>query len=73
MGGPDDLLPQHLKYLTSENLGEVADNLLNSRSTFFNTIIFAGIVPKNICPYFHGGLLMALSKPNGGIRPIAIA
>jgi len=34
--------------------------------------ILAGGVPTPVRPYFFGGRLFALSKPGGGLRPIAV-
>ena len=44
-GGPDGLLPQHLKDLTAEYLGETANSLLDALMDLLNNIIFAGKVP----------------------------
>ena len=37
-----------------------------------NNIIFAGKVPSFMVPIFYGAGLIALSKDDGGVRPIAI-
>ena len=71
-GGPDRLLPQHLKDLTSDQLGAVAIGLLDALTDFTNNIIFSGNIPAWICPIFYGAQLIALSKPDDGVRPIAI-
>ena len=71
-GGPDGLLPQHLLDLTSEEIGEPAIRLLDALCNFFNKIVFPGNVPKEICATLYGANLIALSKPCGGVRPIAI-
>ena len=71
-GGHDSLLPQHLKDITAESLGMVANDLLDSLCRFFNEIILPGSVPVNICPAFYGARLFALSKKDGGVRPIAV-
>ena len=71
-GGPDRLLPQHLKDLTGDQLGGAAIDLLDALADFINNIIFSGNLPEWICPIFYGTQLIALSKPDDGVRPIAI-
>ena len=39
---------------------------------FANNIVLQGIIPEDIRPIFFGAHLMALSKKDGGVRPIAI-
>ena len=58
--------------MTEDSLGEDAKNLLDALVLFFNEIVFKGKVPIEVCPFFYGGNLIALSKKCGGIRPIAI-
>ncbi|KAG1702407.1 Retrotransposable element SLACS protein [Nymphon striatum] len=71
-GGPDGLLPQHLKDLTAEALGEISSSLLEVLTKLLNCIVLSGDIPENVCPTFYGASLMALSKKDGGLRPIAI-
>ena len=71
-GGPDGLTPQHIKDLTSKELGFAGSNLLDKLVDFLNHIAIPGKVPDEICPIFYGANLMALRKIDGGIRPIAI-
>lgn len=71
-GGPDGILPQHIKDLTCENIGQPALNLLDILVNFINNIILPGKVPEFVQPVFYGANLMALSKPDNGVRPIAI-
>ena len=71
-GGPDGLLPQHLKDLTEDSLGEPASKLLDAITNFINKIMYAGIVPKEVCEIVYGASLTALSKKCGGVRPIAV-
>ena len=71
-GGHDCLLPQHLKDLSSESLGKVANDLLDALCRFFNEIVLPGNVPANVCPAFFGAKMFGLSKKDGGIRPIAV-
>ena len=71
-GGPDGLTPQHLKDLTSKELGQAATSLLETITNLLNQIIITGKIPGEVCEIFYGASLMALSKTCGGIRPIAI-
>ena len=66
-GGHDCLLPQHLKDLSSESLGKVANDLLDALCRFFNEIVLPGNVPANVCPAFYGAKMFVLSKKGGGI------
>ena len=71
-GGSDGLLPQHLRDLTSEEIAEPALKLLDVLRDFFNKIVYPGKVSKQICATIFGANLIALSKPCGGVRPIAV-
>ena len=72
-GGPDRLLPQHLKDMTSIPQGEAADNLIEAITDFLNVVVVSGRLPEWMCPVFYGAKLIALSKSEGdGLRPIAI-
>ena len=71
-GGPDGLTPQHLKDLTSGALGETSRNLLQALVMFTNGIVLCGNIPSAVCSSFFGATLIALSKKDGGVRPIAI-
>lgn len=53
-------------------MGELGSKLLASITNLLNDIICSGKVPEFARPYFYGAKLLALSKPNGGIRPIAV-
>ena len=70
-GGSDLLLPQHLKDMISKVSGEPGAQLLISISRFCNKML-RGEIPEKILPFLYGASLIAFSKPNGGIRPIAI-
>ena len=48
---------------------EVLDCLVD----FINNIVLAGIIPDKVCRIFYGASLMALSKKDDGVRPIASA
>ena len=71
-GGPDGFLPQHLIDMSGSALGEPVTKLINALVSFMNLIVFPGKVPKEICETFYGATLIALSKEDGGVRPIAI-
>ena len=70
-GGCDLLLPQHLKDLTTKKSGESGIRLLSSITVLCNKML-RGDIPINILPFLYGASMIAFSKPNGGIRPIAI-
>ena len=69
--GPDKLSPQHLKELISRQNGESGALLLDSLAALAN-VMLAGIVPAVIQTILYGANLLALHKPGGGIRPIAV-
>ena len=70
-GGPDGLLGQHLKDMTTEKLGGTATRLLEKLAGFCN-LVFRGGLPEFVLPIFYGANLIALSKKEGGVRPIAV-
>lgn len=70
-GGLDGLRPQHLKELTSGQCGQASEQLIENLTQFIN-IVFKGGVPAIIRPLFCGASLFALTKKDGGIRPIAV-
>ena len=51
-GGPDGLIPQHLKDMTEEKLGDRAFKLIDALVEFFNKIVLCGKVPNDVCPIF---------------------
>ena len=69
---PDGLTPQHLTDLTSEALGETSRNLLQVLVMFTNGIVLCKNIPSAVCSSFFGATLIALSKKDGGVRPITI-
>ena len=71
-GGPDGLLPQHLCDMCEQFLGEPALKLVDTLVSFMNLIVYPGKVPKEFCETFYGANLIALSKEDGGVRPIAV-
>lgn len=70
-GGIDGIRPQHLKDLISKITGAAGIRLLNCTTQLCN-IILAGKVCAEIAEYFYGATLCALTKIDGGIRPIAV-
>ena len=67
--GPDGLKPQHLKDLTSDITS--SDALLTLITNFIN-LLLSGRCPDNVRPFLFGGNLTALTKKDGGVRPIAV-
>jgi len=67
-GGFDGLRPQHLKDLTSRQVG---GSLLQALTAFVN-LVLAGETPERICPVFFGASLLPFKKADGGVRPIAV-
>ena len=70
-GGPDGLLPQHLKDLISASAGFGGKKLLTALTSFTN-LVLSGDTPAQMRPLFFGATLTALNKKDGGVRPIAI-
>ena len=68
-GGPDGLRPAHLSELT--RCKETGIRLLESVVNLVNTLLL-GNCPTSIREILFGGKLLALNKPGGGLRPIAI-
>jgi hypothetical protein len=68
-GGPDGFRPQHLVDLINNR--EAGQTLQGALTAFVNTVL-QGSCPAEIIPVMFGGRLIALSKPSGGIRPIAV-
>ena len=67
-GGIDGLRPQHLLDL----LDKVVSSTLAETMLDFVNLVLSGGVPLSIRSIFFGGRLFSLSKPGGGLRPIAI-
>jgi len=67
-GGPDGITPQHLKDLMAfgvdENIGQHLSDLAN--------LLLKGGLPEEVNEVIYGANLLALSKKDGGIRPIAV-
>ena len=69
--GPDKISPQHLKELISRQTGEAGVRLLQSPTSLANMML-AGDIPHYVLPFLYGANLIALNKPAGGVRPIAV-
>ena len=61
--GPSGLKHIHLQCVVDTLGGDTLFDLLNS--------ILRGEIPPDVCPYFAGAKLFALSKGEGKVRPIA--
>lgn len=70
-GGIDAIRPQHLKDLLSLSNGNSGNNLLNSITALTN-LMLSGKVLETVCRVIYGARLCALTKKDGGLRPIAI-
>lgn len=70
-GGIDSLSPQHLKDLISIGNGSTEENLLKILTNLSNFML-AGKINVKFLSVIYGASLIALSKKDGGIRPIAI-
>lgn len=69
--GIDGLRPQHLKDMISKVTGDAGRRLLTCSTDLCN-LMLSGKVCKEIVEFFYGATLCALSKKDGGIRPIAV-
>jgi hypothetical protein len=69
--GMDRLRPQQLKDLLCKSTGDSGQRLLHAITNRCN-LMLTGKVNSEIRPYSYGASLCALSKKDGGIRPIAI-
>jgi len=67
--GIDGLRAQHLKDILQ--CQTIKENLLTSLQNFCN-LLLSGNVPEHIKAILFGASLIALEKPSGGIRPIAV-
>ena len=68
-GGPEGLKPGHLKQMIGA--AEPGRRLLESLTKLVN-LDLKDTIPVDIQPIFFGANLCALSKKDGGIRPIAV-
>ena len=67
----DGISPQFLKDLTAKSNGQTGLIFLRALTNLVN-VILEGKVPFELRPYFFGAELIALKKPDGGLRPIAV-
>ena len=70
-GGPDGLRPGHLVALTGRASAEAGTRLLTALTDLIN-VALKGEVPEFATSTFYGANLCALTKRDGGIRPIAV-
>jgi hypothetical protein len=70
-GGPDGLRPQHLKDACSYAAGDAAHDLLEALRQLTAHVASNG-VHQSVRFSFFGANLIALTKPNGDLRPIAV-
>ena len=63
--------PQILKNLTAKWNGQTGLKFLRALTNLVN-VIREGKVPLELRPYFFGAKLIALKKPDEGLRPIAV-
>ncbi len=68
--GPDGFRAQHLKDLLTKKTGE-AGTRLKEALVKITDLLLAGEVPSEVRPILFGATLVALTKKDGGIRPIA--
>ena len=68
---PDGISPQILKDLTAKSNGQTGLNFLRALTNLVN-VILEGKVLLQLRLYFFGAKLIALKKPDGGLRPIAV-
>lgn len=69
--GLDGIRPQHLKELSSSSAGNNGLRLIESLTRLIN-FLYSGRLNSEVCPFLYGASLCALTKKDGGIRPIAI-
>jgi len=69
--GASGLRPQFLQDMLACPNKKVGEDALKALTKLTNHLV-AGRAPREIAPYIAGAPLMALNKPDGGLRPIAI-
>ena len=70
-GGIDGLRPQHLKDLTAPANGIAGRDLLEALTKLGNLMLTGG-VPEAVLEILYGAHLCAISKKDGGLRPVAV-
>ena len=71
VGGPDGLSPQHVKDMIRPTTIDGGAALTSALARFVN-LVLEGKTPLTIHPFFLGASLTALTKKEGGVRPIAV-
>ena len=69
--GSDGFSSQILKDLTTKSNRQTGLTFLKTLTNLVN-VILEGNVPFELRPYFFAANLIALKKPDGGLRPIAV-
>lgn len=70
-GGFDGLQPQHLKDMMNGTSEQSINNFLTTMSQLL-TLGLKGLIPESVCSVLYGARLIALQKPDDGLRPIAV-
>ena len=70
-GGPDGLCPGHLPSLVAHGSAEAGSRLLFALTDLVNIMVI-GQVPQFAVPVLYGANECAITKKDGGIRPIAV-
>lgn len=69
--GASGTRPQFLKDMMACPNGSAGAAALKALTKLTNHLV-AGLAPREVAPFLAGAPLMALNKPGGGLRPIAI-
>jgi hypothetical protein len=69
--GASGTRPQFLKDMMACPNKATGEDALKALTKLTNHLV-AGLAPREVAPYIAGAPLMALNKPDGGLRPIAI-
>ena len=69
--GLDGIRPAHLRSLVGRSVSEAGARLLTAITALTN-LALGGRIPDFVVRAFYGASLIALRKPGGGLRPIAI-
>ena len=69
--GMDGIRPAHLRSLVARSVSEAGARLLTALTALAN-LALSGQIPDFAVQAFYGASLIALRKPGGGLRPIAI-
>jgi hypothetical protein len=69
--GLDGISPQHLRDLTGHGVGVAGNNVISALTGLVNLMLL-GNVCQDVTPVLYGANLIALTKKDGGVRPIAV-